>query len=278
MISAVMPTYNRLPALQANFGSLLALAGVEEIVVVVDGSTDGSAQWLRGLGERRVRVIEQENRGSPAARNRGVAEARGDWILSVEDDCWLPPDFAGTLLAVADRTGAQIVGAPWLQIDHEREIEPELAAGRARARSRIRLGTSPVVFPDRDLETPFLNGIVLARHEVLAAVPYDESYDGIAWREETSLFLTALGRGYKCVFTPDTAAFQLGQWAGGQRRPPLAYELSALRNNWRFLRRHRRALQQLGEIRTPVTAQLAFIYARVRQHGRGWLLARLGRD
>ncbi len=275
MISVVLPTYNRLPALRANFGSLLALADIGEIVAVVDGSTDGSAAWLREQADGRIRVIEQENRGSPAARNRGVAEARGGWILMVEDDCHLPPDFASTLRGVAARMDAQIVSAPWVHVESASEIEAALRERRAHPQSRIRLTTSHGTFPDRDIETPFLNGIVLARRDVLEAIRYDEALEGNAWREETSLFLTAVAAGYRCVLTPRTASFQLGQWDGGQRSSRLSYELAALRNNWRFLRRHRDALRQLGEIRDPVTGQLRFLAERGRVVLGGWLRSRL---
>jgi GT2 family glycosyltransferase len=274
MISVVLPTFNRLDALRANFESLRALAGVGEIVVVVDGSTDGTAAWLAQIADDRVRIVEQENRGSPAARNRGVAEARGDWLLMVEDDCFLLADFVTTLLDVAQADGAQIVGAPWVQVEDREHIECELAQRRERAKDRIRLTTSHMVFPDRDLETPFLNGIVLVRRDVFDSVRYDESLVGNAWREETSLFLSAVGAGFKCVLTPRTASLQLGQWDGGQRRPRLSYELSAMRNNWRFLRRHRRALRELGEVHDPISGQLAFVAARVREVGGGYVRAR----
>ena len=103
-ISVVLPTFNRLPALRENFESVRALLGVSEIVVVVDGSTDGTGGWLAGLSDPKVTVVEQPQRGSPAARNAGIAAARGKWILMIEDDCFLPPEFAVTLLEV--RAGA----------------------------------------------------------------------------------------------------------------------------------------------------------------------------
>ena len=143
------------------------------------------------------------------------------------------------------------------------------------ARPRIGLRTHPSTFPTDDLQTPFLNGIVLARRDVLLAIRYDESLRGNAWREETSLFLTATERGFRCVLTPRTASFQLGQWDGGQRRPRLSYEAWAIRNNWRFLRAHERILRDLGEIRGAVAAQAWFIAERVRGVARGYAGARV---
>jgi glycosyltransferase involved in cell wall biosynthesis len=273
-ISVVLPTFNRLAALRENFPSVRELAGVSEIVVVVDGSTDGSARWLQELGDARVRVIEQANQGSPAARNAGVAAASGDWLLMTEDDCLLPPEFAVTLLDVARARDAQIVSAPWIPVLSRDEMQSAVQRGRRDAQARIRLGTHPSVFPINDLETPFLNGVALTRRDVFGLICYDESLGGNAWREETSMFLDAAQAGFRCVLTPRTASFQLGQWAGGQRRPRLTYEAWAIRNNWRFLRDHRGILTSLGEIHDPVTAQASFIGKRISSNIAGYTQAR----
>ena len=274
-VSVVLPTFNRLPALIRNLPSLLALRGVDEIVVVDDGSTDGTADWLRSLGCDRITIIEQPQRGSPAARNRGIDEVRGGWVLMTEDDCHLPPEFAVVLLEVARERSADVVSAPWLVLTSLEQADAAMAAGRRAAIARIGLATHPGVFPLADLETPFLNGIILARREVFDKVRYDERLRGNAWREETSLFLTAVDAGFRCVLTPRTASFQLDQWEGGQRRGRIAYETWAIRNNWRFLWRHRRILRRLGAIRDPISAQAGFIARRTRATVAGTLGARL---
>lgn len=273
-ISVVMPTFNRLDALRENFGSLRELVGVSEIVIIVDGSTDGTGRWLEDLGDPRVKVIHQRQRGSPAARNTGIVAARGNWILMTEDDCFLPREFAVTLLDVARSRDAQIVSAPWLPVVGRDQMGRALERGRRNARTRIRLGTHPSVFPAYDLETPFLNGVVLAKRHVFDVVRYDESLGGNAWREETSMFLDAVQAGFRCVLTPRTACFQLGQWRGGQRRRRLSYEAWAIRNNWRFLRAHEGALRSLGEIRHPFTAQARFVSTRLASIVSGYARAR----
>lgn len=262
-ISAVLPTYNRLAALRENFRSLQDQSGVSEIVVVVDGSTDGTLEWLRELDDARIKVIYQDQQGSPAARNAGIAAAEGEWILMTEDDRLLPSDFALTLLDVAVRNDAQVVGAPWLSVTDEGGMARALEQARNEPQTRIGLETHPSVFPPHDLQTPFINGIILARRDVFDAVRYDESFGGNAWREETSLVLSAVDAGFRSVLTPRTASFQLGQWTGGQRLPRLTYEAWAIRNNWRFLKLHGHTLERLGAIHDPFTAQADFIRRRL---------------
>jgi GT2 family glycosyltransferase len=247
-------------------------------VVVVDGSTDETHQLLAGFDDDRVRVITQpQRRGSQAARKTGVAAAHGEWVLMLDDDCAAFPEFARLLLDAAGRCDADIVAAPWLHLDPGADPREAYAKARAAPGGRIGLNTHPGVFPDRDLETPFLPGNVLINRRVFDRVSYDEGFTRNAWREETSFYLDASAAGFRCVMTPDTASFQQGQWDGGQRLPRIAYEFHALRNNWRFLRRHENDLRARGEIRTALSAELSFAWNRATSTLKGYVGARLGR-
>jgi hypothetical protein len=110
---------------------------------------------------------------------------------------------------------------------------------------------------------------------VFDRVVHDDALTGNAWREETSFYLDAFSAGFRCVLTPRTASFQTGQWSGGHRMPSLKYEVFALRNNWRFLRRHAEALREWGEIRHPLVAELKFVADRAAKVVKGYLRARL---
>lgn len=87
-ISVVMPTYNRRKLLPTVIDPLLADASADEVVVVVDGSRDGSYEWLVGRAERdpALRPLFIENRGKEGARQAGVETARGDVVLLLDDD------------------------------------------------------------------------------------------------------------------------------------------------------------------------------------------------
>ena len=90
-LSVVIPTYNRLSLLRETLESLSSQRkAVDEIIVVDDGSTDGTVECLQNEYPE-VRVFKQENLGPGAARNHGVLHARGDYIAFLDsDDCWLP--------------------------------------------------------------------------------------------------------------------------------------------------------------------------------------------
>jgi glycosyltransferase involved in cell wall biosynthesis len=91
MVSVIMPAYNSRMYVAAAIASVLDQEYENlELIVVDDGSSDGTADLARGFGNR-VRVIEQSNSGPAAARNRGVGAARGDFIAFIDaDDIWLP--------------------------------------------------------------------------------------------------------------------------------------------------------------------------------------------
>ena len=90
-ISVVIPAYNAERCIARAIRSVLAQTRpAKEIVVVDDGSTDGTAEAVRAFGDA-VRLIQQPNAGASVARNTGIEAAIGDWIAFIDaDDEWLP--------------------------------------------------------------------------------------------------------------------------------------------------------------------------------------------
>ncbi len=90
-ISVVIPTYNRSTVVRRAIDSVLAqTTQPDEIIVVDDGSADDTANHLhRHYGER-IKIIQQNNQGVSAARNRGIDASRGNWIALLDsDDEWM---------------------------------------------------------------------------------------------------------------------------------------------------------------------------------------------
>jgi glycosyltransferase involved in cell wall biosynthesis len=108
-VSAVIPAFNRRDYLPRAIDSALAqTVPVDELVVVDDGSTDGSAEFLQSQYGNRLRVVRQANLGVAGARRRGIQEARGEWIAFLDsDDEWLP-DRNAKLVKAAECVPADV--------------------------------------------------------------------------------------------------------------------------------------------------------------------------
>jgi glycosyltransferase involved in cell wall biosynthesis len=109
-VSVVVPTHNRSELLTVTLRGVLQQRDVDlEVIVVDEASTDETVAILAGLGDPRVRTIRHETpRGVSTARNRGIAEARGEWVaFTDDDDLWAPDKLVRQLRA------AQVTGRDW---------------------------------------------------------------------------------------------------------------------------------------------------------------------
>ena len=106
LVSVYLPTHNRLPMLQRAVESVLAQeAAAFELIVVDDGSSDGTLDWLEGRarGEPRLRILRHDQpQGAPRARNRAIEEARGEWVTGLDDDDEFVPGRLAAFVAVAE--------------------------------------------------------------------------------------------------------------------------------------------------------------------------------
>lgn len=126
LTSVIIPTYNRLEFLRPAVESVLSqTVGDYELIVIDDGSTDGTGEGLKPYGNR-LHYIYQENRGVSAARNRGLQAARGDWIAFLDsDDYWLPAKLETQLRFFAENPQARICQTGEIWIRHGRRVNPQ---------------------------------------------------------------------------------------------------------------------------------------------------------
>jgi GT2 family glycosyltransferase len=118
LVSVVVPTYNRAYCLRRTIDSALSQTYPEiEVIVVDDGSSDGTAELMRAAYgcDDRVRYFSQPNRGVAAARNRGIGLARGKYIGFLDsDDTWKPWKLQ---VQVACLEHAPNVGMVWTDME-----------------------------------------------------------------------------------------------------------------------------------------------------------------
>lgn len=115
-ISIIIPVYNAAATLRAAAEAILAQDLQDfELLLVDDGSTDGTAALCHALSARdsRVRVISQKNAGICAARNRGMEAAAGEYIAFCDDDDVFLPGALRLLLETAQKTQADVVRADY---------------------------------------------------------------------------------------------------------------------------------------------------------------------
>ncbi|MBO6948169.1 MAG: glycosyltransferase family 2 protein [Rhodospirillales bacterium] len=107
-VSVIIPAYNAAQTIERALISVAAQSlPAAEVIVVDDGSRDGTAETAESmrsrLGETRLRVVRQENKGAGAARNRAVQEARETYLTFLDaDDEWLPEKLARSMQVIQE--------------------------------------------------------------------------------------------------------------------------------------------------------------------------------
>lgn len=110
MVSVIIPVYKAEKYIRECLESLLRQSYADvEILVVIDGSPDGSAEIARSLAaqDARICVLDQENKGVSAARNLGLEHARGEYVTFIDADDYVAPDYVEYLLKLATEHEAE---------------------------------------------------------------------------------------------------------------------------------------------------------------------------
>lgn len=184
-ISVVIPVYNAELYLAEAVQSILAQTlPVAEIILVDDGSTDGSAAVAQKFAPP-VRLLSQPNAGAGAARNRGVQTAQGDLIAFLDaDDLWTPDKLARQTQALAEGQADMIFGAV------QQFYSPELDA---QARERIHFDAKPI-------QAYSAGTLLLSRASFLAVGAFAEQ---LRTGEFIDWYLRATHRGLSAVILPE---------------------------------------------------------------------------
>ncbi len=109
--SVIVPVYNVEGYLKKCVRSILGQTERDfELLLIDDGSTDGCGALCDRLAgeDPRIRVIHQKNRGLGGARNTGIDQAAGEWLLFVDSDDWIEPDTLEKSLKAGESQGADL--------------------------------------------------------------------------------------------------------------------------------------------------------------------------
>lgn len=206
--SIVIPTYQRRERVVQVVAALERQQHRDfEVLVVVDGSSDGTADALRALrASFPVKVLEQANQGAAMARNAGARAASGELLVFLDDDMEADPDMLAEHLR-SHREGADVVvGHVPL---HEESPATAIAAvtGRWAERRRKRLETAGGEVPAADVLTGQMS-IARAAFEQLDG--FDESFTrgGLFGGEDLDFGVRARRAGLKIAFNPAAVSHQ----------------------------------------------------------------------
>lgn len=206
-ISIIMPTYQRrdvvCDALRAIDG--IAYRGQFETIVVVDGSTDGTAAAIAALALRHApRVLVHDNKGPAYTRNRGAQAAQGEILLFLDDDMMCRADILDAHVAAHHAGADAVMGDIPLDPDSPRGfLSAGVGAWAEQRRQRLAAGGA--------LDTAdLLGGHISVRREVFTAIGgFDGRFtrDGTYGNEDLDFGVRLLER-HKVVFCPQAVAFQ----------------------------------------------------------------------
>jgi glycosyltransferase involved in cell wall biosynthesis len=192
-VSVIIPTYNRTALVQEAVASVLAQTYRDfEVVVVDDGSTDGTTAALADYQEVQVHR-HRRRRGVAAARNTGVAAARGQWLAFLDsDDLWLPDKLTRQMAHLDNQPGLWLsqTDETWVRrgVRVNKPVSHRKVGGRIFGPSLKRCMVSPsaVILHRRLLE---------AHGGFDESLPAAEDYDlwlRLTWRYEVGLVATPL--------------------------------------------------------------------------------------
>ncbi len=206
-VSVVIPTFNRLDQLRRTLEGLAAQSGLSDapqVVVVSDGSTDGTDEFLASPGvPLPVTAVRQVNQGPAAARNHGVGVATGDIIVFLDDDVVPAPDLIAAHLrhhAAAGDDGSVVIGpmvtpdgtplSPWVR------WEQDMLYKQYDAMDRGEYGATARQF--------YTANASVYRRQLLDAGGFDESFRRA---EDVELAYRLADRGLRFTFARDAVVW-----------------------------------------------------------------------
>ena len=234
LISVVIPNWNGKKFLAGCLDSLLTQTYEPiEVVIVDNGSKDGSVEYLQENYPQVKLVTFPVNTGFSPAVNAGIKASTGEMVALLNNDTVVDPNWMAELIkAMQEHPEAGSAGCKMLAYDDHTLLD---GAGDGYRRGGLpgRIGHKERDTGRFDRKRYLLGacgGAALYRRELFDAIGlFDEDY--FAYLEDVDLGLRAQAAGFKCIYVPTSIVYHLGCGTTGSGYSPLVVRLSA-RNNW----------------------------------------------
>jgi len=213
----VVPTWNGRGLLERCLPTLVPQAGVARLVVVDNGSTDGTAEMLAERFPSVAVVALAENRGFARAVNAGVAAGAAEHVVLVNNDVECDPGFVAALSgALARDSGAGMAAGLLLTPRRERVDSYGLEVDRTLAAfPRFACARWPAALHERGLALPSGGAAAYRRDALAAAGGFDDALFG--YMEDVDVGLRLAAAGWRCAGAPQASGIHLGSASFGQR-------------------------------------------------------------
>jgi len=275
-ISLLIVSFNGLSHLRPCLETLLPQLSSEDQVVLVDnGSTDGTEKYLQALGNAAIRYIRLErNAGFAEGNNVGAAQARGDWLFLLNNDTLCDPHLLAELKeSIKSHPEFKIFACRMVRISDGRIDNKGIRVTTLLRAAQI--GTGEEVRPEQPFEVFGASGGAMVVHRsVVEDIGLFEP-EFFAYQEDVDFAIRARLAGYRCLYLPAAVIHHKGGGTSSKNRRFLLYylqrnmELAILRNipgsiAWKYLPGH--------------LAYSAFQVTRCLLRGEGGTVIRAKRD
>jgi glycosyltransferase involved in cell wall biosynthesis len=191
LISVILPVYNAVEYIEISVRSILAQKIRDfELIIIDDGSTDGSDAVLERIAklDSRIILVSRENRGLVSTLNEGVAKSRGKWIARMDADDIALPDRFQRQLQQLEVTGSDICGT-WIRL-----------FGTSSNHLIKHAQTHEAIAVELLFGSPFAHPTIMMRAELAKKLPYDAAWEKC---EDYDLWRRAFLAGWRMTNVPE---------------------------------------------------------------------------
>lgn len=204
MLSVVIPLYNKAATIERAISSVLNQTFQDfELIVVNNGSTDGSEKVVENVKNPRVSLISQENQGVSMARNRGVEAAQSDWVAFLDADDEWKPTFLETVLFLKDKyNDCSVLATGYQRCNAQGETE-DIVLQHIQQEEDFRMENYFEVAASSD--PPFCSISVMVKKEALLAIGgfpkgVHQGEDLLTWARLAANYTIAYSRKPQSIF------------------------------------------------------------------------------